>query len=609
MRLILIIAFLLTGTASVSAQVNSDNMTERFRLADQYQRAGQLDRAVTVLEDLLAEAPSSTPVFDRLRNAYLSANRFDDAIRLIEERMTLGGRTPALLAELGSAYFSAGQPDEARTVWNEALQVGTGSPQTYRVLYTVYFRNRLWEDARDVLLEGRERLRQPGLFGLELAELFGRTNQHVESLHEWVNLLEEDSSRISFVQSRMGRLLEQSEAGNVYRQELDRLIRRDPTRLSLRRLAGWMASETGDFAEGLNHIRAVDRLAQESGESLFSFAESALQAHALDEALQAYDIILENHQDSPTAPAALMSSALLFEKRAIDAGEHLQPGPFAEEARDRYVRFMTHYGHHAAAPTAILRLANLHRDVFRDFPEAETLLRNLLERQLTPNTRAEIQLELGELLIRQGRIAHARAAFRQVDADQRTGDRAERARLALAELDFFEGNFDASLSRAQAMHRNPATNVANNAIDMRLLISEHTGPDSLSSALRMFARSQLLQRQYLLEDALQTLDTLLQSYGGHSIIPIARYRRAEALRNLLRPEEAVAELSILIASFQESHLIDRSLFLRAEIHERDRDDYRAAFDGYTELLTRFPGSPLAPEARSRARIIQSRHAL
>lgn len=609
MRLILIIALLLIGADTVVAQNQPENLTERFRLADQYQRSGQLDRAVTILEDLLAEAPHSQPIFDRLRTAYLSVNRFDDAIQLVEDRMASTSRTPALLAELGSIHFSAGRPDDARILWEEAERVGAGSQQTYRLLHNVYFRNRLWEDARDVLLTAREGLGLPGAFGVELAELYGRTNQFTESVQEWVMLLEEDPSRLNFVQSRLGRLIEVGDTGDVYRRELDRLIRRDPSQLTIRRLAGWLAAETGDFEDGLNHFRAIDRLGQESGESLFAFAESALQADALDVAQQAYDIILENHPDSPTAPATLLSSALLFEKRAEDAGEYLRPGPFSEEALNRYNQFRTDFGHHPAAPTATLRLANLYRDVFRDFEEAETLLRDLLELNLARNTRADIQLELGELLIRQGRLTHARAVLRQVDADQRTGDRAENARLALAELDFFDGNFEAAHSRVRAMHRNPATNVANNAIDLRLLISEHTGPDSLSQALRIFARSELLQRQYQLEEALETLDTLFTSHSTHQIIPIAHFRRAEALRSLLRPDEAVAELDILISSFPESHLVDRSLFLRAEIHERDREDYRAALDDYTELLTKYPGSPLAPEARSRARMLHNSHPL
>lgn len=589
---------------AIQVQTADDIGSERFRLADRYFSAGQFDRAIALFEDLRQELPGSNPVFNRLKDSYLGARRYDDALRLVHDQIERTGPTTTLLAEIGSIHVASGDLEAAARAWQRTIEAAPDNVQTYRVLYMVMASNRLWEAARDMLLEGRERLRQPQLFRSELAELYSRTDQFGGALEEWAALLHDDPSRFSFVRGRMGNLLDRADAGESFREALDRLIRRDPTRLTLRRLAAWLTSELGDFETGLDHMRAVDRLGRESGESLFAFAEAALQAGALDQAENAFDIILENHPGSSNAASALLASALLHETRAQNAGENptgASGAPNAARAAERYNRFLEEYPNHAATPAAMRRLAELRRDLFRDYDRANELLQEVTSRFPDTQEAVEARLALGELAILQNDLPRARAAFTQLETQLRIGERAERARLALAQLDFYEGNFDMALSRTSAMQRNTATDVANNAIELRLILSENQGPDTLSIALRHFARAELLQRQRHHEDALETLDALLASHQGHPITPLARFRRAAALRHLERPAEALAVLDALPRDFPDSYLADRALFAAAEVHERELQDTQAAIEGYMHLLSRFPGSLLAPEARARIR--------
>jgi outer membrane protein assembly factor BamD (BamD/ComL family) len=213
----------------------------------------------------------------------------------------------------------------------------------------------------------------------------------------------------------------------------------------------------------------------------------------------------------------------------------------------------------------------------------------------------QAQLDLGEVELMRDNLAAARTAFSRVEESERIGEQAELARLELARLDFYEGQFDMAKTRAQAMNRNTATDVANDAIALKLLVSENTGPDSMNAPLRTFARAQLLQRQQRPGLALAVVDSLIAAYPQHALGDEAHFLRAEVLRDLSRSDDALAVLRAFPDRFPDSYLIDRSLFIVGEIHERDRADPQAAISAYADLLARYPGSLLVPEARARIR--------
>ena len=81
----------------------------------------------------------------------------------------------------------------------------------------------------------------------------------------------------------------------------------------------------------------------------------------------------------------------------------------------------------------------------------------------------------------------------------------------------------------------------------------------------------------------------------------AAFLRAGVLRALGRAADALAAYEAFPAAHPDSYLVERALFAVGDLEERDRRDAEAAQAAYTALLTRFPGSLLAPEARARIR--------
>ncbi|HLT47843.1 MAG TPA: tetratricopeptide repeat protein, partial [Rubricoccaceae bacterium] len=579
----------------------------RLQLAEQYLRAGEADRAIALLEDLYAASPSPL-AYARLMAAYTEAGRFDDAAALVERRIEAEGPSPSLLADQATVLHRAGRTEEAEAAWAAAVEAAPGAEMTYRLVANAMANAQLYDRAAAVFRQGRERLGDAALFQAELANVCGLAADYACAADEYLALLAEQPDAVEVVQVRLGRLLEGEGAADAFRAALDRAVRRDPLNRAYRELSAWVAVEAGEWTAALEANVAIDRLEREEGQSLFAFAEAAVTGEAFAEAERAYALIVEQHPDGPLAPLALLGRARLAERRAeaegeraFDAAGERVPAPGYEAALDGYRAFAERHPHHPEADAALAAAARLYRAVFRDYAAAEGILRALAARTADPAVSGQARLDLGRLDLQQGDLGAARAAFAAVEEGLRIGPLAEEARLELARLDFYEGDFEGALARVRAMNENTATDVANDAIALKVLLMENEGPDSLSTPLRAYAGAALLQRQGRAAEALDAFDALLAEHPAHPIADEAVVARVEALRALGRTDEALATLEGFPERFQGSYLAERALFLIGEVHERDRGDAAAAQAAYTDFLARYPGSLLAPEARARVR--------
>ena len=592
---------------SLRAQAIDSTRIARFQLADSFLRAGQYDRAIALLEDLYAASPEAYVFFDKLKQAYESVKRYDDATALVAARLAQHP-TPMLMAEQARLRYLQGDEQGAFEAWDAAVALAPDEPNAYRVVYQSLVEARLFERAIDVLVRARQSAAQADAFMADLAYLYNLTGQHDLAMEEYLKMLAADERQIGFVRSRLSRFTEQEEALRASIAAAARGVRAQPLNRAYREVLGWLYIEAGRYAEAFDAYRAIDRLEKEEGQTLYAFAQTASDAAAYDVALQAYEEILARHGDAPIAPQALFGIAEMHERwgrnsdeRAFDEQRNRRPAPHFEAALETYRRFLQQHPNHPLYADVLRRVGNLQQDVFFDLGAAEATLQEVVARY--PNTTAADQaaFDLGRAAVLRGSMEEGRLRLSRLVERLRTGELAELARYELALLHFYNGEFAAAQTLAEVMDVNTSTDVANDAIELKVVLMENKGPDSTSSALRSYAHASLLLRQRQPIVALDTLDALLARAGNHPIADEARFLRATALRDAGRYEPAFQAFAELPLLHPRSFLADRSLFTAAEIQERSLGNTEEAMSTYTRLLDLYPGSLLAAEARQRIR--------
>ena len=157
---------------------------------------------------------------------------------------------------------------------------------------------------------------------------------------------------------------------------------------------------------------------------------------------------------------------------------------------------------------------------------------------------------------------------------------------------------------SRSLDENTSTDVANDAIALKVLLLENPGPDSLSTPLRTYGHASLMLRQRRTNEVVQAMDDLLHQYAAHPLADEARFLRAQALRDAGRTEEALAAFGEIPLLHPESPMADVSLLQYGEIQEQDLNDIDGALKTYTQILTLYPGSLLVPDVRLRIRALR-----
>ena len=609
----LLILTLITLSVPLSSRGQSveNSQVGRFQLAESFLRAAQFERAIGLLEGLFEESPGTHVFYERLREAYENVKRYDAAIALVEAKIGSETASTSYIAEKARLLFLKGDDESAKVSWQAAINSNPGSPSVYLLVYRSLMQIRLFEFAIEILEQGREKLDNAALFQTDLAELYSLTSQHGRAVGQYLELLKINQNQLNYVKTQLGQFLINDQAIAESIEVSEEGVANEPLNSSYRELLAWLYIEAERFRDAFVVYQAVDRLEREEGRMLFSFAQVAADGGSYDVALEAFDEVLRRYPEAESAPDAMRGLGLMQEMWAEALGEQVfdlsgtrSPRNHYDEALDTYQRFLIEYPQHAYFPDVLQRIGVLHQDVFFDFVSAASVLMEVIARY--PGTQAANQAEydLGRLAVTQNRLEDARIRFGRLLTRLRTGDLAELARYELAMLHFYQGDFVAAESYTAVMQENTSTDVANDAIAMKVLLIESMGPDSLNTPLRRFARIKLLTRQRSWEVAMHQLDDLLNEFGGHSLADDMLFEKA-ALQAMTGDISGAIQLYLELPLVHPTSFFGaRSLFQAARLQADQLDDKESAIRTYERILLEYRGSLLTTDTRKAIRVLR-----
>jgi len=595
--------------------LHAQDAQTRFRLGQAYEQAGDFERAVQLYRQLLQAEPGNVVYFDATQRVLLQLKRYDETIALITTRLSANPADPALRTTLGSVYYRAGREPEALREWGQVIAGDPASPQRYRLIAGVMLENRLLERAAQMYRDGRIACKNPSLFTMELAQLLSASMDYRGATTEYLSWLAQNSSQMSFVQSRMGSYTWKPDGRAAAVEAVQEALgQRDDVRLH--ELLAWLYIEGKEYDEALEEHRTIDRLSKTQGTSLAAFADRAFKERAYDVAARAYRDAIAAPLTGPRLAAAHYgyASALM----EIDAKADTLQAPLtpdmkpASESRLRYRGAIAYFRTVARDFPATVYAAQSHYQIGRIQSEKYYDLDGALEsfaeagraRVTPPTLRFDIAMREGEIHLSRGDSARAAASFASVaSAPGAAPDQSDEASFRLAELEYFHGNFDAALDRLNAMTANLRADFANDALRLQAFLGEHRAFSE--AALRQCARGDYLRRQHKLGDAESVFRDLLTRSPAAALADdiLLRIGQIEAASG--RYADAIAVYEKLLQDHKETSThLDRARFSIAEAYQFGLKDPVRAIAAYEQVLADYPRSVLTSLARSRIRTLR-----
>ncbi len=564
-------------------------------LAKQYFNDGDFDKAVVYYEKLAENNPRRTDYTEGLVLCYHQLEAYDKAISFLSKRLEEGNAYPTLLIDMGYTYLLMDQPEEAEKWYGQALEAIESNPNFGYGIGFKFQRYTLLDYALQAYSRAMEL--NPELdFNFQIARIYGEQGLIGEMFDAYMDLLQQRESAkanvLRVIESFIGPDPE-AENNQLLRRVLLTRAQKDPDPL-WNELLSWLYLEQGQYANAFNQEKAIYRRVPEVRlDRMVNLGRSAEEAGARDAAVAAFEFVVDESND----PVSRLNARLhLIDIGLADNGEK-----DLREAEEAYRELMDEYGY--ASSTLQLQVAYAKFLAFRlsKPDQAIRILKNSLDLPLPEYAEGYVKLSLGDILVFDQRFNEALILFSQIQKLLKNDVMGQQARFKVAQTSFFKGDFDWALTQLKVLRNSTSQLIANDAMQLSLIISDNSLEDSTQTALRKYARADLLAYQQKNEEALAALDDILTGHKGEKIEDEALLMHGRLLEAAGDYSGALLSYRKIVEFFGQDILADDAHFALGELYRTRLDDPAKAMEHYREIIYRFQDSYYFPEARKQFR--------
>jgi len=586
---------------NLSFSQDTDRKT-KLRLAQNLERAGEWEEAVSIYEELYKSDPMNFTYLNGLQRSYSQLKEYDKAIGIIQRWFVTHPRDIILLTTLGALYYDIGNESAADSAWNSALSIDPHNVQTYRILSNEMMQHRLYEKCIRTYINGRKICKNESLFADELGTLYAALQQYVPATQEYIRLMKNNPDQLLSVQSRLNTIIFKPEALREILKTVKGEVKNEPDNIGLHRLYVWLLMEDKQYDSAIEHYRIIDRLTNAGGSELYNFAQQLLQEHASRAAAEAFKEIIDHFDKSSVLPYARFGYARALEE-INDEAAVLEPEsqPAYRETIQTYESIASAQDHPDLAVQSLFRIGVIKFDKLFDLDGALSAFNKIRDLPSTMNILFDAVIKAGEIQTARNDLAKARKEF-EIIAKIPLVVYQEKAVFKLAELNYFETKFDSSLSLLKQFNTKLGTDITNDALQLQYFIQENI--TSSLPGLTEFAKADLQMRQRNYSESLSRFQEIIKQHPNALLIDDAMMKIGELNLKLKRPDKAITAFRFIADSVQLGILKDKAQFRIAEIYENTLRDTSQAITAYEKLLERFPNSLYAEQARKKIRLLR-----
>lgn len=599
-RTFVILSFLFSS--GVANAQNSDPV----KVANEYFYQGDLEKAREEFEKLLTNRRNIPLVHDNYVSLLTTEKDFKEAEKYIKKAIKTFPNNFMYEVDLGIIYKAKGDDAGAAETFDELIERITteagneNNSNKTRILAQTFYQKNLRDYALDTYLRGREKLSGPNLYALELANVYRVLNQKQDMIIEYLNFAKAQPGNINYIKNSFQRLLVEDTDLDTLEITLYDFIQTEVGNPVFNDLLIWTHLQQKNFRAALRQARALDRRLQNDGRNITNVGMIAFRNDDYRTADKAFAYIIDDFAESPNVRLA-SRYALLAREEVLKATYPVDKAAIRTLIED-YDKYRQNSRDIYSAMEAQRRVALLQAFQLNEIDSAIITLTELISQPVGKHrVIAESKMDLADIYLLDGQPWESILLYGQVEREFKDEPLGYTAKLKSAKLSYFKGEFELAQGHLDILKLATSREIANDALDLSILIKNNTVFDSTDIAMQAFASIELMLFQNQKIEALVAIDSMLVQFEGHSLSDELLLLKANTDRELGNFESALASLEKINMTYYYDILGDDSYFLTAQILDRDLNRTEEAMEMYNEMLTKFPGSIFVSEARQRFR--------
>lgn len=584
------------------AQQSNEQLAAYYFDNHEYAQAAQLYES-------LYNKTSNKYYYQRLLATYMELEQYRDALRLVERRRKSNPRDLYLYVDEGLIYSRQKQDKKATKCFDKAVESVTSNLQPVPDLAMAFINAGKADYAARTYLKARETTRNRQLYFNELVGVYQTMGNYEAMTGEYFDLLDKQPGLIGSIQVSMQRALQEAPdnrlADGVRRALVTRVQEHPENRVYLDMMI-WFALQQKDFRFALEQAEAVDaRFPEMDGMQILQVAQIAQNNDALDVAADGYRKVIQKGADSKCYFDARVGElevafARINHNYTISAKE-------LAELKQKYLNAFEELGKNERTIPLMRHYANLMAYQGGDAQAAVDILDDLLELpRLKPQVRDEVKLELGDLLLFAGQVWDASLLYMQVEKSNKNDILGAQGKFKNAKLSYYNHDFEWAKSQLDVLRASTSKLIANDAMELSLLISDNMEDDSTYGMLELYADADLLFYRNMLDSAWAGFDAVSSHTMSHPLLDEVLMRKAQIRMKQGRYQEADSLLQRLVNFYPYDLTADDALMLMAELNEERLGNADKALQCYEKILIDYPTSLYADRARKRYNKLKAR---
>ena len=593
MKNLVIFLILILSSDVLKAQQNSNET-----LAAQYYQNGDYEKALIIYEKLFDQSRNQN-YYDPYFTCLLRLKQYNEAEKLVRKQQKNYPQNYSYPVDLGRIFIEKGEKDKADNLFNSLIKELPKNEFAIRDLATNFYRAEAYDLAVKSFLTGRKLLRDERSFAYDLISLYRFRKDKIMLIQEYLSMLESTPEILIQAQNSLSNILEDDSDFEILKTSLLRRIQRNPQNVAYTEFLVWLYIQQKEFDMAVKQSIALDRRLKEDGERVFELSRLLAGNKAYGQAIEALNYVVQKGENSRYYIPAKID--LLNIKTKMLTSVDFDKKEFSSLETD-YKFLLKEFGRNSGTAFAVRQLANLQAYYLKNPLAAEKELEDLL---LIPDLNlsliAQIKLDLGDIYILTGEVWDAELVYGQVEKQFANEPSGQEAKFKNARLSYFQGDFLWARAQLDVLKASTSQLIANDALNLRLMITDNLQNETDTNALRLYAHADLLIFKNQPDQALSALDSIEAKFPANSLTDDILMAKAKIYINKNELNKAVAGLEKITADFSFDLWADDAVFMLADLNENKLNQPEKAKILYQKIITDFPGSLYVIEARKRFR--------
>lgn len=573
------------------------------KLAMQFYEQKQYEKAASYFDNLYDKNPDA--YFTYYYKCLVEIKEYSKAEKVLKKQIKRKDTAFHLYVWLGKLYKLQNNPDKEKEQYNKAIKELIPIQSYVFVLAHAFEDEELYDYALEVYKKGRKETRDSYPYYYEVAELYKKKGDLKAMVNEYLDAIEFRESELYTAQTNLQQSLGYDEKNGglnnpILKQELQKRIQQHSDKMIFSEFLIFLLNQQKDFEGSFVQNKALDKREKSDGTRLMELAKLCISNENYTVAEKCYQYVINKGKDNPYYDIANIEK---LNSQYLQITNQATPNPADVAALSSNIEAaIKQYGISNLTVPLIKKSASLKAYYLNKPQEAiQSLEEVITQYTFDKNILAELKLDLGDMNLLVGNIWDASLLYSQVEKDFKYDVVGQGAKFRNAKLSYYASDFKWAKAQCDVLKGATTKTIANDALDLSLIITDAIGIDSNDVPLSMFASADLLVLQHQYDKALARLDSINSVFSEHTLGDDIYYKKAEIYKRTNRYTEAAKMYENILEFYPTDLYGDDALFKEAELYERFLNDKEKAKQLYQDILVKYPGSIYVVDARKRYR--------